>query len=198
MAEEYPKAVPLKDGSVVKLRPLVAGDEAVVASFFQSLDPNDLLYLREDLTKPDVLARWAADTGDEAVQAILAVRERAIVALASLHRNRPAWSSHVAEIQVVVGPNVRRLGLGTLLTQEIFVNAVTSGIEKILAEMTPDQADARRVFEHLGFRAEGLLTAYATDLSGRRQDILILAHDVDAFLRRMEAFGVGDTFEEPR
>lgn len=190
MADEYPKKVPLKGGGTAVLRPMVVGDEDAVANFYKSLAHDDMLFLREDLSRPEIVKRWAADAGDVSVTSILAEIDGQIVGQASLHRNRPAWSSHVAEIQVVVAPSARRSGLGTLLTEEVFVNAVQSGIEKILAEMTPDQTGARSVFEHLGFRAEGLLTGYVQDRDGNRRDILIMAHDVDAFLRRMAAFGV--------
>lgn len=195
MADEYPKTVPLKDGATVRLRPMLAEDAERVAALYATLPPDDLLFLREDLTRPEIVRRWASDSGDTSVLSILAEQAGRIVGQASLHRNRPRWSNHVAEIQVAVDPAYRRRGLGALLTQEIFVTAVTAGIDKIIAEMTPAQHDARRVFEQLGFRAEGLLTHYVQDLAGNRQDIVILAHDVDAFLRKMEAFGVSDTFD---
>ena len=195
MADKYPKMVPLKDGSTVRLRPMVAGDEDRVAAFYASVTPDDLLFLREDLTQPAIVRRWAADTGDASVFSLLAEDGDEIIGQVSLHRNRPRWSNHVAEIQVVVAPSARGRGLGTLLTQEIFVTAVQEGIEKIIAEMTPQQLEARRVFEHLGFRAEGLLTRYVQDPSGNRYDIVIMAHDVDTFLQRMEAFGVPENFD---
>ncbi|HEX2172496.1 MAG TPA: GNAT family N-acetyltransferase [Dehalococcoidia bacterium] len=190
MADEYPKTLPLKDGTTVTLRPMEAGDVDRVATFYKALTPGDLYFLREDLTRPEILARWASDTGNNEVFALLAERDGQIVGQVSLHRNRPAWSSHVAEIQIVVSPTVRGQGLGALLVQEIFVTAVQSGIDKILAEMTFEQREARRVFEHLGFRAEGLLTNYVQDPSNRRHDIVIMAHDVDDYLRRVEVFGV--------
>ncbi len=196
MADEYPKLVPLKDGSIVRLRPMVVGDEDRVAAFYASVTPDDLLFLREDLTQPAIVRRWAADAGDASIFSLLAEEGDQIVGQASLHRNRPRWSNHVAEIQVVVAPSARGRGLGTSLTQEIFVTAVQEGIDKIIAEMTPQQKDARRVFEHLGFRAEGLLTRYVQDPTGNRHDIVIMAHDVDAFLQKMEAFGVPENLDQ--
>lgn len=196
MADEYPKQVPLKDGSTVSLRPMDAGDVDRVAAFYRSIATDDLMFLREDLTRPDVIARWTSDTGNTTVYAIMAERDGKILGQASLHRNRPDWSRHVAEIQIVVAPAARGQGLGAYLTQEIFVTAVQEGIDKILAEMTFEQRDARRVFEHLGFRAEGLLTNYVQAPDGRRHDIVIMAHDVDQFLRRVEVFGVEESLEQ--
>jgi L-amino acid N-acyltransferase YncA len=198
MSDEYPKAVPLKDGSVVQLRPLVEDDADRVAAFYRSLSPDDLLFLREDLTQPAIVRRLANDGADVAATSILAERDGEILGQATLLRNRPAWSAHVGEVQIMVAPEARRLGLGTVLTQEIFVNAIVDGIEKVISEMTPDQYDARRVFEHLGFKEEGLLTRYVQDRSGQRHDIIILAHDVDEFLRKMEKVGVSDTFDRNR
>ena len=195
MADEYPKQVPLKDGTTVQLRPMCLGDEDRVAAFYQSLAPDDLLFLREDLTQPAIVRRWATDAGDASVISILAEQDDRILGQATLLRNRPRWSNHVGEIQVIVAPSARGRGLGTLLTQEIFVTAVQAGIDKIIAEMTPSQHEARRVFEHLGFRAEGLLTRYVQDPAGRRHDIVIMAHDVDEFLQKMEVFGVVDSVD---
>lgn len=68
--------------------------------------------------------------------------------------------------------------------------AVTLGIEKIIARMTPDQTGARTVFEGLGFRPEGLLRDEVKDRAGKTHDILLMANNVATFLARGEAYGI--------
>ena len=57
--DEYPKEVALKDGSTVTLRPMVARDEAALLEFFQSLSEGERLYLRDNVTDPEVVRGWA-------------------------------------------------------------------------------------------------------------------------------------------
>ena len=63
----------------------------------------------------------------------------------------------------------------------------SSGLEKLVAQMTVDQRAAIAVFEELGFRAEALLARHVADRDGKLHDIVLLSHDVDAVRGRMQA-----------
>ena len=52
------------------------------------------------------------------------------------------------------------------------------GIEKLTAQMTPDQIGSVMLFESLGFRAEALLKDHVRDRDGKTHDLAVLAHDV--------------------
>lgn len=68
--------------------------------------------------------------------------------------------------------------------------AVESGVEKLVAHMTPDQIGAVTVFETMGFRPEALLRDHVRDVDGAKHDLVILSLDVAQFRARLDAYGV--------
>ena len=148
--DEYPKQLTLKDGSELTVRPMVAADEGALLAFFQGLSEAERLYLRDDVSDPAVIKNWAATVDYR----------------------------HVGEIRIVVSSEYREKGLARLLAAEVFQNAVTSGLEKLVAEMLTDQHSARRVFARMGFREEAILKDQVLDVDGNRHDLLIMSNDV--------------------
>ena len=55
---EFPKKIKLPDGVEVELRTMAADDRDAVLEFARNLPEEDLLFLRVDLTKPDVVDDW--------------------------------------------------------------------------------------------------------------------------------------------
>jgi hypothetical protein len=45
----------------VVLRPMLAGDRVAILAFANALPPHDLLFLRRDITQPDVVDEWVRD-----------------------------------------------------------------------------------------------------------------------------------------
>ena len=133
--DEYPKEVTLKDGSTLTVRPMVAKDEAGLLAFFQGLSEAERMYLRDDVSDPAVIKGWAESVDYNRVLPILALDGDRVVGDATLHRNPHSWMRHVGEIRIVVSQDFREKGLARLLAAEVFQNAVTSGLEKLVAEM---------------------------------------------------------------
>jgi L-amino acid N-acyltransferase YncA len=158
----------------------------------RSIPEYDRLFLRRDITRPEVIDRWIAELEAGELASVLAEREGAIDGYATVQPDRDTWSPHVAELRVHVAPRERGRGLGRVLTQEAFAIALSAGLEKITARMTPDQHSALRTFEGLGFRAEGLLRDYVRDRNGDLHDLLVLSHDVARFHAMLQAYGVVD------
>jgi RimJ/RimL family protein N-acetyltransferase len=176
--DEYPKELTLKDGSNLTARPMVPEDEGALLAFFQSLSEAERLYLRDDVSDPAVIKGWAESVDYNRVLPILALDGDRIVGDATLHRKPHSWMRHVGEIRIVVSSEYREKGLARLLSAEVFQNAVTSGLEKLIAEMLTDQHDARRVFGRMGFREEAILKDQVLDVDGNRHDLLIMSNDV--------------------
>lgn len=185
----YPRTLTLEDGDV-QLRYMTADDEGAVLSFAQSLDPHDLLFMRRNITNPKVVGAWARQAVAEELITLLAIRDTAIVGCVAIVRDELSWSPHVGELRLVVGGEMRGKGLGRILTQECFALAIGLGLEKLVAFMTVDQRAAISVFEGLGFKAEAVLREHVKDLSGAKHDVVVLGHDVEKYLGRMEAYGV--------
>jgi L-amino acid N-acyltransferase YncA len=189
IVEGFPITLEIK-GQTVTVRMMTSSDGPRLITFAQQLSDHDLLFLRRDITKQSTIDKWIQNIEDGVMHTVLAEDKMQVLGYSSLYRNDFDWSRHVAELRVLVSPQARHLGLGRLLTRKAFSVALTLGIEKIIARMTPDQTGARTVFEELGFRPEGLLRDEVKDRAGKTHDILLMANDVATFLARGEAYGI--------
>lgn len=192
MQATIPQTLKLKKRRTVSVRPMGVEDAEGLHQFFCRIPAEDLLFLRRDVTNRDVIDAWATDVALEQTVTLLAERDGRIVGEASIHPSRVPWTAHVAEIRVVVDAEHRQLGLGSRLVQVIFLEALGRGIEKIVAEMTPDQKGAINVFQKLGFRVEGLFRDHVRDRQGQKRDLLVMAHEVSASADLLEKYGLTD------
>jgi L-amino acid N-acyltransferase YncA len=185
-----PRTVRLSDGTDVTLRLLTRDDNVAFLEFTLNLPEHDLLFLRTDITDPDVVAGWIDNVEAGRIVTIVAERAGAIVGYASLHLSNAAWSQHVGELRVMTGPEARGKGLGRALTEAIFAQALERGIEKMVAQMTIDQKGAIATFEELGFKPEALLRDHVKDRQGKKHDLLVFSHDVASFQSQLDVYGV--------
>jgi len=58
---EYPKDVKLKDGSTVTLKPFERKDKEALFTFFQRLPEGDRIFLKDDVSDPAIIDRWATE-----------------------------------------------------------------------------------------------------------------------------------------
>jgi RimJ/RimL family protein N-acetyltransferase len=174
----YPRQVKLGKGRQVTLRPMTPGDRDAVLGMARSLPQDDLLFLRMDITQPRAVDEWVDHVQRGRTITVVAETGDQIVAEASIHVNQVLWTRHVGQIRIIVVPKYRRLHLGRHLAEEVFAIAKNIGLEKITAQMTPDQAAAYATFEKLGFKPEALLADYVVDLKGQKRDLLIMSYDV--------------------
>jgi L-amino acid N-acyltransferase YncA len=189
-ALELPRSVRLNDGTDVTLRLLGRLDRERFLAFTQSLPDHDLLFLRIDITKPDVIDAWLDNIDLERIVTIVAERDGRIFGYASLHMANAQWSQHVGELRVLIDESMRGKGLGRALTDAIFAQALERGIEKMVAQMTIDQKGAIATFEELGFKPEALLRDHVKDRNGEKHDLLVFSHDVAAFQSQLDIYGV--------
>ncbi|HXK33427.1 MAG TPA: GNAT family N-acetyltransferase [Dehalococcoidia bacterium] len=187
-----PRDVPLSDGSAITLRALSRDDVGAFLDFTQSLPDHDLLFLRTDITDAGVVADWLDNVEAGRIVTIIAARDGAVYGYGSLHLSNAPWSQHVGELRVLISESMRGKGLGRALTEAIFAQALERGIEKMVAQMTIDQKGAIATFEELGFKAEALLRDHVKDRTGRKHDLLVYSHDVDAFRSQMDAYGMAE------
>ena len=187
-----PRQLKLSDGSQITLRLLNRLDREKFLAFTTSLPDHDLLFLRTDITNPDVIDGWLDNIDLEHIITIIAERDGKIWGYGSVHMSTAPWSHHVGELRVLISGEMRGKGLGRALTESAFVQALDHGIEKMVAQMTVDQKGAIATFEELGFRAEAMLVDHVKDRQGKKHDLLVYSHDVAGFSARLDAYGVGD------
>lgn len=190
----YPRAVEIKDGTAT-LTLMTPAMEAEVLAFARTLPPHDLLFLRRDITEPRVMAAWAKQIETGEITSLLARDGNGqILGCTAVVTDEHSWSPHLGELRVLVAPAGKDRGLGRQLIQESFLIALGLGLEKLTAQMTPDQTGAIAVFEEMGFTAEALLKDHVIDQAGEKHDIVILSHDVASFQSKMQAWGITDLY----
>lgn len=185
--EGYPKYIALKDANQVIVRPLIPPDETALAEFFAGLSEKDRLFLREDVTRPEVVKGFINNLDYNTVLPIIAEHEGKIVGDATLHRSTHGWTCHVGQIRMVVAEPFQHRGLGTALARCLVRHAVSLGLDKLLAEVVDNQIAAIKSFERLGFRREATLKNQVRDIHGAKRNLVILSNDVSHIWDTMEA-----------
>lgn len=178
----YPRTVIVKDDRELELWPMTPEDAPALLEFYRGLPPEDLLYLREDVTKPESMNRWVDSIESEQGWHLLAGYEGRIIADGELDHQFYGWSRHVGELRIVVAPTFRGSGLSTLMVREILAQAVDEGLHKVMVQMMVDQHSAIHLCKKLGFRHEALLMEHVQDQHGQLRDLVIMAYFVKDFL----------------
>ncbi|HEU5394796.1 MAG TPA: GNAT family N-acetyltransferase [Candidatus Methylomirabilis sp.] len=178
----FPKTLTLRDGSTVTLRPLRSVDRDALGDFFRRLSEEDRKFLKDDVTRPEVIDAWCREINPARVLPLIAEAEGKVVADATLHRRRAGWLRHVGEVRLVVDPEYRRKGLGSRLLEELTLLGQAEGLEKLVAEMTPEEPAARMAFERQGFRQVAVVPDLVRDQTGTTRDLLILVLDLGTAL----------------
>jgi L-amino acid N-acyltransferase YncA len=182
---EYPATITF-DNTALTLRLLARGDEEAMLEFAQGLPAHDLLFLRRDITHPDVVDEWLRDIEDGYRTTIVAAEGDRVVGYASVASDRLSWTHHVAELRVLISPSMRGKRLGRLLTEQAFALAKERGVKKMMAQMTTDQEAAVKVFTRMGFQREARLRNQVMDRDGALHDLQIMSLDVDEFQAKID------------
>ena len=186
MLRDYPKEVILKSGEKVILRPMVKEDEQRLLDFFLRLPEKDRLFLKNDVTDPDVIKSWAQNINYEHVIPILAEIDGRIIGDATLHVRTTDQPLNIGEVRIVIDTDFRRRGLGTRLAKEVYYLALSKKMNRLVAEVVEDQYAVIKTFEVLGFRREKVLENQAKDLHGRKHNLVVMTENVDALWKAIE------------
>src|ERR1043165_1065753 len=184
----YPRSTTLKNKQIT-LRLMEPGDRDALMNFARSLPQDDLLFLAVDITRPEALDQWVYNIQSGLIKTIVAEADGKLIGHGSLSHNALQWTRHLGEIILLLSPDYRSIGLGSLLANELFSGARDLGLQKIVARMAAEQQGAFRVLERLGFRAEALLADYVMDREGRTHDLIVMSHDVNGHTEQAAAQG---------
>jgi len=184
--ETYPKSIELEDGKIITFSIMTDGDLEEVIGFFQSLPEKDRLYLRSDTANPENVRRRFGNPNYETMFPILARADKELIGMATLWRAAFGWMRNLGEVRVVIAPEYQKKGLATILTSELFFQALKKKLYKLQAELMDTQVSAMSAFEKLGFRKEATLRKQVTDITGVRRDLVIMSLDVEELWYLME------------
>lgn len=151
----------MPDGTPLTIRPIRPEDEKMMMAFNQTLSP-DSIYLRyfhpvsaAELTSHDPLARMCFIDYDRETT-LVAERtdpqgEQAIVALGQLAR---LHGTNDAEFAILVSDLYQNIGLGTELLTRLLQIGREEKLERIVAEILPENEGMKRVSAKLGFHLQ--------------------------------------------
>lgn len=159
------------------VRELTAADAAALSEFFLAMPPQDRTFFFQDVNDPSVAERWVSDERG-APHGAFDDSGR----LAGFAALKPGidWSSHVADLVLVVAPSARRSGLGRTLARGMLLQALERGYKKVTVVIPVENTGAIEMFQKMGFQAEALLRdQLCSPEDGALHDVVILAHLVD-------------------
>ena len=165
---------------VLTFRLLSPADREPLLRFARSLPAEDIMYLRKDITSGDVIDDWLEKIKKGATTTVLACDEGGkIVGYASLHLDQLLWTRHLGEIRVVLARNMRGIGLGKRLLNEMFLLGRKLKLMRLVVNMRRQQPKLQYLLEKMGFQAEALLTDWLIDSAGHTHDLLVMSCRLD-------------------
>ena len=171
----YPKQLRLSDGSVVSVRPMVAGDAKQLLEFFQRVPDEERYFLKDSVVSESVINGWAKELDYDQALPLLAFDGDRICADAVLIRHRGDARSHYAEVRVVVDPEYRRHSLGTAIMREAIDIAWDAEIDAVQIEFVDGiQDDARKVALTFGGEQAGSLKDAVRDHHDKPHDEIFM------------------------
>lgn len=176
---EFPvtRAIGRKD---ITFRLMRKGDKSAVLAFARSLPENDIAFLRMDITRPKILSEWISNIEAERTVTVLAIVDKRVVGYGSLHHNEMLWTRHMGEIRTLVGAEFRGSGeLQQFLANEIFQIAKERKLMRVIAQIPTDQSSISKLYQHLGFKAEALLTDWIMTHDNLTHDIVVMSMFLD-------------------
>jgi len=171
----YPRKSLLRDKTEVVFRPMTPADAPALQAFFQRVPAKDRFYLKEDVTSPKIIDRWAKELDYDRALPILAFVGNRVVADGTLHRQRAGARRHIGEIRAVVDPEFRNRGLGTRLFQELLEIAHENDLERVTIELVADEEDAAiKAANWVGFSRVGTMPNFVRDSTGHPHDLVVM------------------------
>jgi L-amino acid N-acyltransferase YncA len=154
---------------------MVPEDQEALLDFFRSIPPEDCFALKDDVTDPKTIARWAETLDYSRVLPLLAFLDGTIVGDGTLHHRRAGARQHIGEVRVVVASAYRNRGVGRGLLHQLIDIAGEKGLKKLIFEMVADmEPAAKHTAQVLGFVPVAVLPAHVRDLCDTSHDLLIM------------------------
>jgi RimJ/RimL family protein N-acetyltransferase len=169
----YRQVFTLKDGASVLLRPLTKDDEHGLLNLFAPVPPEEVRFLRHDVTKPEIVRAWIEQLNYDVVLPVVAIVGDRIVGLSTLHFNE-SRASHRAEIRIFLAKDFRRRGLGTKLSQAMIELARRRNLYLLEVQVVRDLSNDIKAMEKVGFESKCILEDYYMLPDGELRDVVIM------------------------
>lgn len=160
-----------------EVRELTSEDVPALREFFASMPEEDRTFFYQDVDNPAVIEAWASD--ERRIRRCIVDDDGRLLALAALQPGVD-WTSHVADLLLLVDPTARRQQLGRTLARRMLIEALEHGLKKVSVLIAADNEGGIDMFRKLGFEGEALLRDQLMDpKDGTTRDAVVLAHLAD-------------------
>jgi L-amino acid N-acyltransferase YncA len=154
---------------------MVVSDKDDLLDFFRRVSVEDRFFLKEDVTSPKVIDRWAATLDYSRALPLLALKDGKIIGNGTLHHRRGGSRRHIGEVRVVVDPEYRNRGVGRDILHNLIDLAKDRGLEKLMFELVSDAEEAaKHTAAVLGFIPVAVLADHVRDYCGGKHDLLLM------------------------
>jgi len=152
----------MKDGSEVTIRPIRPEDEPRMVRFHESLSERTVYYRYLQMLQltqrvaHERLTRICFIDYDREI-ALVAQREHesGLAEIIGVGRLDKTPGTRDAELAVVISDSIQSKGLGTELVRRLVEVARTEKMERITAQLLPENAGMRSIFKKMGFSISG-------------------------------------------
>lgn len=158
----------------VHIRALTADDRAATEAFAARIPLGDRAFFDRALLSQVSIAGWTRATPARRLGAFI---DDELVGLVTVDP-RTGWMSHVAELRLVVQPDVRGRGIARSLVEGAIPMAAASDITKLTVEVMAITPGPIAMFESFGFEREATLVGHVRDGNGEAQDLILLSRFV--------------------
>ncbi len=171
----YPMVYLTADGEPMTIRPMVPEDKNDLLAFFRRIPEADRFDLKEDVTNPKIIERWALTLDYSRALPLLAMLDDKIIGNGTLHHRRAGARQHVGEVRVVVDPAYRNRGVGRGLLHKLIDRAGETGLNKLMFEVVSETEEAaQHTAQLLGFVPVASLPGHVQDACGAFHDLIIM------------------------
>lgn len=170
---KHRKVVRLADGTRALLRPLLPEDGPKLRELFSAATEEDVMYLKDDVRDPDLVASWITNLDYQRVFPLVACVDERLVGEATLHFHTGP-TRHIGRVRIFLARDFRRRGLGTRMLEEIVELGKRFGLQQLLAEIVVEQTQVVKAFQKLGFALESHYRDYFMTPDGVTHDMAIL------------------------
>lgn len=157
---------------------MTVADRDALLEFAQSLPESDLIYLRMDITQPEIIDEWIENLQAGRSITVFAEEDGKIIGYGTLHMNRLMWTRHIGEIRILVDARARGGGVGRSLAAQLTEMAKEQELYRVVVQLPADQPRVRKMFEDLEFEPQAILPDWLKDRHNRPHDLIIMSRNV--------------------
>ncbi len=176
--QKFPKTIKLKDGKKATLRLLQADDEKDFHKLFLDIPEQERMFIKHRVQDIKVIRDWCRNLDVGRNLPLVALIDKKIVGVATLHQRLGGWKRHIGRVSVLVHPEFRGRGLARTLINETLDIARSAGLERVEAAFIAEQEAALKMFAILGFNQLVRLDDYVKDMTAITHDYVLMGLDL--------------------